>query len=127
MSIRWHPKWCARRFCTAYKPEETDRNWHRSNPIIIPDEDDPTRKATYVFLTCFPGGTDPGIESVTLTVPFSGPWWYADLEADVQWWASIADAEEMHKALAFLVAAARDPESAPPAHRSPSVATTALY
>ncbi len=69
----WHPIWCSQDACTAYvDPDEVDRRYHRSRPIIIETED--PFFALYIHLGACADGSQPYVEVAELERPLRMPW-----------------------------------------------------
>jgi len=66
-----HPSWCTRKHCTAYPMQPVDREYHRSEPLIVSTEDPGV--AVYVHRSADPDGSAQYVEIVELDIPFDGP------------------------------------------------------
>src|SRR5688572_17398371 len=68
-----HPHWCSAASCTAYSTELTDLLYHRSEPVVIPSEDD--RIKIYVFRMADADGAVEHVELAYLEEPIGTPWY----------------------------------------------------
>jgi hypothetical protein len=73
MSRRWHPSWCVRKYCTAYPKRPHDREYHRSEPLIVVTEDPDV--AVFVHRSADPEDGAEFIEITELDIPFDGPFY----------------------------------------------------
>jgi hypothetical protein len=68
-----HPSWCSRRQCTAYPVRPMDREYHRSEPLVVPTEDPDV--AVFVHRGADPDGGKEYIEIAELELPLDGPFY----------------------------------------------------
>ena len=106
MSERSHPRWCARRFCTAYATA-VEEQLHRSEPIVIATDD--PRIAIYVHRDAAPDGSQSFVDITELEGRVAEPWY---LHEPCERWSAelmlpVGLAEKLQSAIAALVLSTR--------------------
>jgi len=71
-----HPHWCSPTSCTAYSDAMTDLLYHRSEPVIIPTEDDWIN--IYIYRIADSDGRFEYVEVAELDEPVHEPWYLQD-------------------------------------------------
>lgn len=75
LSAETHPTWCARASCTAY--QEDLEPLHRSEPVVIPADDDPG-VALFIYVMADPDGSGECVALVKLPTPAPEPWYLVE-------------------------------------------------
>jgi len=83
---RHHPIWCSPLLCNAYPSQPHDREYHRSEPLMLPTES--PRSAFFVHRGASPDGSGEYIEIAELEIPFAGPFY--DEEPASGFWINLS-------------------------------------
>jgi hypothetical protein len=91
-----HPSWCSLAHCNAYPIRPRDREYHRSEPLVVSTEDPGV--ALFVHRGADRDGSEEYIEKAELDVPFDGPFYDEEPRVKVGINMSLSTADGLRRA-----------------------------